>query len=179
MKKMKENFSSEISSIHCALKKQLQEKTMESPAKRARHSDIWQVPRQGNVVHKTSTPTTRSKTLDFKSHIDAFKSHFESGPDFQIYDDHNYNYNYPVTPAQGASYRNLVRGNTPAPPLPPRNRSNNTPPQVIRNCRVGGGLRQTLQLDFNSNIEKQVFKQLRRPTKVGLRESCSTNCLSI
>ena len=126
-----EDFSSDISSILRMLKKQLQENTMESPAKRARHSDIWQVPRQGNVDNKTSTPIPQSKTLDFQSQINAFKSHFESGPDFQIYD----SYTYPVTPAQGASYRNLVRGNTPAPPLPPMNRSKNTPPKVLRNCK--------------------------------------------
>jgi hypothetical protein len=129
-----EDFSSDISSILRMLKKQLQENTMESPAKRARHSDIWQVPRQGNVDNKTSTPIPQSKTLDFQSQINAFKSHFESGPDFKIYDD--YNYNYPVTPTKGASYRNLVRGNTPAPPLPPRNRSKSTPPKVLRNCKL-------------------------------------------
>jgi hypothetical protein len=126
-----EHFRSDISSILRMLKKQLRENTMESPAKRGRHSDIWQVPRQGNVDNKTSTPIPQSKTLDFKPQIDAFKSHFESSPDFKIYD----SYTYPVTPAKGASYRNLVRGNTPAPPLPPRNRSKSTPPKVLRNCK--------------------------------------------
>ena len=126
-----ELFCSDISSILRMLKKQLQENTMESPAKRARHSDIWQVPRQGNVDNKTSTPISQSKTIDFQSQIKAFKSHFESGPDFKIYD----SYTYPVTPAQVASYRNLVRGNTPAPPLPLRNMSKNTPPKVLRNCK--------------------------------------------
>ena len=157
------------------LNKQSQENTMESPAKRARHSDIWQVPRQGSVDNKTLTPIPKSKTLDFQLQINAFKSHFETGPDFKIYDD----YNYPVTPTQGASYRNLVRGNTPAPPLPPRNRIKNTPPKVLRDYKLGGELRQTLQLDFNSNIEKQIFRQLKKPTKVELRKSYSTNCLSI
>ena len=94
-----EDFSSDISSILRMLKKQLQENTMESPAKRARHSDIWQVPRQGNVDNKTSTPISQSKTLSFQSQINAFKSHFESGPDFQIYD----SYTYPVTHVKGAS----------------------------------------------------------------------------
>jgi hypothetical protein len=126
-----EDFCSDISSILVMLKKQLQENTMESPAKYARLSDIWQVPRQSNVDNKTSTPISKSKTPSFQSQINAFKSHFESGPDFQIYD----SYTYPVTPAKGASYRNLERGNTPAPPLPPRNRSKNTPPKVLRNCK--------------------------------------------
>ena len=59
-----EDFSSDISSILRMLKKQLRENTMESPAKLGRHSDIWQVPRQGNVDNKTSTPIQQSKTLE-------------------------------------------------------------------------------------------------------------------
>ena len=67
-----EDFCSDISGILSMLKKQLQKNTMESPAKRARHSDIWQVPRQGNVDNKTSTPIPKSKTLDFQSQINSF-----------------------------------------------------------------------------------------------------------
>ena len=94
-----EHFSSDISSILMMLNKQSQENTMESPNKHVRHSDIWQVPRQGNIDNKTSTPIPQSKTLDFQSQINTFESHFESGPDFKIYD----SYTYPVTPTQGAS----------------------------------------------------------------------------
>ena len=93
-----EDFQSDISGILRMLNNQLQENTKESPAKRSRHSDIWQVPRQGNVDNKTSTPISQTKTLDFQSPINAFKSDFESGPDFKIYD----SYTYPVTPTQGA-----------------------------------------------------------------------------
>ena len=146
-----EHFSLDISGILSMLNKK--ENTMMSPAKRARHSDIWQVPRQGNGKNKTSTPVSQSKKLDFQPKICALNTHFESGPDFKIYD----SYNYLVTPTKGPSYRNLVTGNTPTPPLPPRNNHKNTPPKVVRHGRLGGKLRQTLHPDFNVSIEKQIF----------------------
>ena len=126
----REHFSSDISSIVSRWNKQMQDNNMGSPAKR--HSDIWQVPRQGTMGNKTSTPILKHKSLDFQSQINAFKEHFECGPDFKIYDD----YNYLSTPKKDVSYRNLVAGNTPAPPLPPRNRQGSRPPVAARNCKL-------------------------------------------
>ena len=68
----KEDFCSDISSILSILKNQLQENTMESPAKRARHSDIWQVPRQGNIDNKTLTQIPKSKTLKARFNVRIF-----------------------------------------------------------------------------------------------------------
>ena len=157
-----ELFSSDISTMLRRWSKNLQEDMVESPAKKGRHSDIWQVPRQRNI---TSTPILQRKNLDFQPQINAFKDHFCAGPDFKIYDD----YNYPDTPKKGVDYKNLEEGNTPAPPLPPRNKD--TPPPVVRNYGA--------RLDFNMNIEKQILKQLKTSTNPTFLRTYSTNCLSI
>ena len=106
----KNKINSDVSKMRCRMKAKL----IESPVNTRRHSDIWQVPRQ-------STPNLERKPLDFKDY-------FCAGPDFKIYDD--FNYPDPDTPKHNADYKNLVKGNTPAPPLPPRNKDN--PPPVVR-----------------------------------------------
>ena len=104
----KNKINSDVSKMRCRMKA----KFIESPVNTRRHSDIWQVPRQ-------STPNLERKPLDFKDY-------FCAGPDFKIYDD----FNYLGTPKNNADYKNLEEENTPAPPLPPRNKDN--PPPVVR-----------------------------------------------
>ena len=93
-----------------------------SPAKRSRRYS------REKTEQVTSTPVPQSyKTI--QRELNTFKAFFEPGPDFKIYDD----YYYPTwsSPA-GVSYRNLLPGNTPAPPLPPRNEGRLTLPPVLR-----------------------------------------------
>ena len=81
-----------------------------SPAKRSRR-----LTEKSEQI--TSTPVTQSYS-SIQRELNTFKAFFEPGPDFKIYDD----YHYPSFPSPaGVSYRNLLPGNTPAPPLPPRN----------------------------------------------------------
>ena len=172
----REQFCSDIESIISHWNKQYLGfgNTIESPAKRKRHSDIFQVPRPSNVDTKTSTPISGRKTVDSLKQISALKSHFESGPDFKIYDD----YHYPETPERNVSYKNLDPGNTPAPPLPPRNMHKTTPPLVQRTYRAAKGqLRTTLKFDFN--IEQQILQQITNNSGHGLRKTASYNCLNI
>ena len=80
-----------------------------------------------------------AKPIDFSAQIKTFRAFFEpNGPDFKIYDDYQYP-QFPPTPkpeflkrSAAAEYRNLVPGNTPAPPLPPRNISAPKPPVLYR-----------------------------------------------
>ena len=83
-----------------------------SPAKRSRRFS------REKSEHITSTPVVPQSYNTIQRELNTFKAFFEPGPDFKIYDD----YHYPTfTSPAGVSYRNLLPGNTPAPPLPPRN----------------------------------------------------------
>ena len=174
--KEEEYLSSDINTILKRWNKQLKEDALESPAKRSRLSDVWQVPKPCRTHMKTSTPVSKSNPLNFQPQIDAFRAHFEcGGPDFKIYDD----YNYPVTPKKSASYKNLESGNTPAPPLPPRNSASSpNPPSVHRRRKSkrqdrGSDL---LKFDLNANLERQFIRQTSKSTFL---RSSSVNCLSL
>ena len=85
------------------------------------NSQIW--------VGESQSNTNSNKICDFESQISLLKSNFHSCPDYKIYED------YPVTPQKCSTYINLMPGNTPAPPLPPRYRKEGTPPLVQRTYR--------------------------------------------
>ena len=84
-------------------------------------SQIW--------MGESEVKTHQKESYDFESQISLLKSNFNSGPDYKIYE------YQPVTPQKCSTYINLVPGNTPAPPLPPRYSKEDTPPMVKRNYR--------------------------------------------
>ena len=100
-----------------------------SPAKRSRRHS-----KEGRKEQVTSTPILGCEMKSFnkvQKEINTFKTFFEPGPDFKIYDD----YYYPSLPSPQADYRNLQPGNTPAPPLPPRNDVRRPLPPVLRSYK--------------------------------------------
>ena len=97
-----------------------------SPAKRSRRYS------KEKSEQITSTPVHHSYNT-IQRELNTFKAFFEPGPDFKIYDD----YYYPEfsSPVCEVSYRNLLPGNTPAPPLPPRNEVRQPLPPVLRSYK--------------------------------------------
>ena len=133
-----------------------------SPAKKFRGADT-NIEIQGNK-HRLS-PLSTAKQIDFSAQIKTFRAFFEpNGPDFKIYDDYHYP-EFPLNPKPGpvrrsaaAEYRNLVPGNTPAPPLPPRNISAPRPPILFRNYKEP-----KINLDKNhSSLRKTCSTSLER-----------------
>ena len=102
-------------------------------------------------------PLSPAKQIDFSAQIKTFRAFFEpNGPDFKIYDDYHYP-EFPSTPgpvrrSAAAEYRNLVPGNTPAPPLPPRNISVPEPPILFRTYKE-----QNINLDNNYNVLRKSY----------------------
>ena len=99
-----------------------------SPAKRSRRQS------KEKSEHVTSTPVPPQGYSTIQRELNTFKAFFQPGPDFKIYED----YYYPTftSPAAGeVSYRNLQAGNTPAPPLPPRNDCRLPLPPVLRSFK--------------------------------------------
>ena len=140
------------------------EVVIRSPAKRIRNEQ------RRTSLHKpsrlTSTPR-QQKPVDPAAQIKAFRQFFEpaavtTAPDFKIYDD----YNYPSTPlaVRKSEYLNLVPGNTPAPPLPPRNSQKPKPPMVFRSYKEP-------ELRSQNNFKYFTYPQL------SLQKSYSTECL--
>ena len=129
-----------------------------SPSKKSKKE--IKIPNRG--ILPTSTPVPRPS--DVQAQLKAFRHFFDpvhsgpKGPDFKIYDD----YHYPSTPLlnRKSDYRNLVPGNTPAPPLPPRNFQKSRPPMVFRTYKEASV--DPLKLNFNT---------------VPLKKSYSTDCL--
>ena len=101
------------------------EDEVSSPAKRSRRLS------KEKSEQITSTPVHQSYST-IQRELNTFKAFFEPGPDFKIYED----YHYPTFPSPGeVSYRNLLPGNTPAPPLPPRNDGRRPLPPVFRSFK--------------------------------------------
>ena len=133
------------------------EVTIRSTAKRFRESEK-SIEIQSNRSQRQSAMTSSSEPKDFSAQINTFRSFFEpNGPDFKIYDDYHYP-EFPTTPKQDlarrriSEYRNLVPGNTPAPPLPPRNLAAPEPPAVYRTYRENN-----LRLDLNLNFIRKSY----------------------
>ena len=149
-----------------------------SPAKRSRRHS-----KEGRKEQVTSTPILGCEMKSFnkvQKEINTFKTFFEPGPDFKIYDD----YYYPSLPSPQADYRNLQPGNTPAPPLPPRNEKVTLPPVlrafkqrqprppptlVFRSYRPTelSAARKTLRFELNFNDHQ-----------FGMTKAFSTECLN-
>ena len=150
-----------------------------SPAKRSRRQS-----REARE-HVTSTPLAQGYNT-IQRELNTFKAFFEAGPDFKIYDD----YYYPTftSPPGEVSYRNLQPGNTPAPPLPPRNdcrlplplppvlrsfKQRNIPPPppplVFRSYRPAdlSAAKKTLRFELNFNDRN-----------FGLTKAFSSECLN-
>ena len=119
-------------------------------------------------VQPTSTQKRSPSINEFSAQIRTFREFFEGpahDPDFKIYDDYNYP-STPLLPPRTSDYRNLVPGNTPAPPLPPRNAPIPRPPTVYRTYREAEmRTRKPLKIDANRN---EIF----------LRRSFSSNCIN-
>ena len=121
-----------------------------SPMKRQRQ--------QLEIQHSTSTPLRKPSVNEISAQIRTFRDFFDAPSaklcqDFKIYDD----YHYPTTPLltrRSSEYRNLVPGNTPAPPLPPRNAPKPRPPTVFRNYKEVEFRPKPFLLDENLN---QIF----------------------
>ena len=127
------------------------EVTIRSPAKKFRGANT-------NIeIHPRKQRLSPRKPMDFSAQIKTFRAFSEpNGPDFKIYDDYYYP-EFPPTPKPdlvrrnaAAEYRNLVPGNTPAPPLPPRNSLAPKPPVLYRTYK---------QPKINLNSNHKVLKK--------------------
>ena len=158
------------------------EDDVSSPAKRSRRHS-----REEEKEQVTSTPISGLEKTSFNKvqrEINTFKAFFEPGPDYKIYDD----YYYPEVSSPEVSYRNLQPGNTPAPPLPPRNGKTSLPPVfrsfkqrdprpvprpvpslVFRSFRPADlcSVRKTLRFELNFNDHQ-----------FGVTKALSTECLN-
>ena len=157
------------------------EDEVSSPAKRSRRHS-----KEGRKQQVTSTPIQDLEKKGFNNvqrEINTFKAFFEPGPDFKIYDD----YYYPSITSPDVSYRNLEPGNTPAPPLPPRNVKSSLPvPPVFRSYKQRD-LKPPPTLVFRSYKQKSDLSAVRKTLRFelnfndrnfGMTKAFSTECLS-